>query len=46
MSQENENCVSCGEQTPYPVSENINNRDFYIEGAGQLCKDCYTNLYP
>lgn len=38
-------CVSCGKDTPYMNTENINNRHFYIEGAGQLCKECYDKTY-
>lgn len=38
-------CVLCGEETPYLMTENINNRHFYIEGAGQLCKDCHDKTY-
>ena len=40
-----EKCVSCGEDTPYRLNENIFNRYHYVEGAGQLCKDCYTKIY-
>ena len=40
-----DNCVLCGEETPYLVTENINNRYFYVEGAGQLCKDCHDKTY-
>ena len=40
---EKEKCVLCGVETNYLVSENINNRIGYIEGAGQLCETCYSN---
>lgn len=40
-----DNCVICGEKTPYQMTENINNRNFYVEGAGQLCKDCHDKTY-
>lgn len=40
-----DNCVLCGDETPYEKTENINNRYHYIEGAGQLCKECYTETY-
>lgn len=39
-----EKCVLCGEQTNVPVSMDINLRKFYIEGAGQLCKECYDKI--
>jgi hypothetical protein len=40
-----DNCVMCGDETPYEIQENINNRYHYIEGAGQLCKECYNETY-
>ena len=40
-----EKCVSCGVETSYDITENINYRSFYIEGAGQLCKECYDKTY-
>lgn len=40
-----ETCVLCGGETPYEMTENINNRYFYVEGAGQLCKDCHDKTY-
>lgn len=39
-----EKCVSCGEETPYKFSDSIFTRFGYIEGAGQLCKDCYEKM--
>jgi hypothetical protein len=42
---EKENCVICGKETPYPKDMNIEQRDNYIEGVGQLCTDCYIDLY-
>ena len=40
-----ENCVSCGEETPYKFSDSIFIRNWYVEGAGQLCKSCYDKVY-
>jgi len=37
-------CVSCGCETKYPKSLPIDQREHYIEGAGQLCKTCATKL--
>ncbi len=42
---EKENCISCGVETPVYRSTNINYREYYIEGAGQLCKPCYNETY-
>lgn len=40
-----EKCISCGNETPYDVNENIQNRFHYVEGAGQLCEECYIRTY-
>ena len=40
-----ENCVSCGEETPYKFSDNIYTRNWYVEGAGQLCKECWNDYF-
>ena len=42
---EKEKCVLCGKETIYPKDLNIELRDYYVEGAGQLCMDCYFDLY-
>jgi len=38
-------CVICALETQYDISENINNRFYYVEGSGQLCEDCYKTTY-
>lgn len=40
-----ETCVCCGKKTQVLKSEPISRRKFYIEGGGQLCRDCYYELY-
>ncbi len=40
-NDEYEKCVMCGESVPYLKSTHIDRRVGYIEGAGQLCKECY-----
>jgi hypothetical protein len=42
---EKDNCVSCGKETPYLKITHIDYRAYYVEGAGQLCKTCYLNIY-
>lgn len=37
-----ENCVSCGVETAYEVSTHIDFRNNYVEGVGQLCRNCYS----
>lgn len=43
--EEYERCVFCGKQTETLKSEPIDGRRFYIEGAGQLCRDCFYEIY-
>lgn len=39
-----DNCVSCGVETMYNKTDNINRRAWYVEGAGQLCMGCYKGI--
>lgn len=38
-------CVLCGQETVYESQTPINQREFYIEGAGQLCRGCFRKIY-
>lgn len=38
-------CVACGNETEYMFSTPINKRQHYVEGAGQLCPQCYYDIY-
>ena len=38
-----EKCVICGVGTPYDRETHIDQRLYYVEGCGQLCKNCYEN---
>lgn len=40
-----EKCVLCGKDIPISIDTHITNRKGYIEGAGQLCKECYHEIY-
>lgn len=40
-----EKCVLCGNLTPYLNTTHVDERNYYVEGAGQLCEQCYKNLY-
>ena len=42
---ETEKCVMCNADTQIPVMEHIDNRDYYVEGAGQLCEKCWIETY-
>lgn len=44
-SERYEHCVRCHKQLNIPVEMEIDIRPFYIEGAGQLCYDCYQEIY-
>lgn len=37
-------CVNCKKETPYKTEVPVEYRDNYIEGAGQLCKDCFESV--
>lgn len=41
-----ETCVSCKELTGTPKSLDIAQRLYYIEGVGQMCRDCWDVLFP
>lgn len=41
-SEHYETCVSCQKITNVPKMLHIDFRNHYVEGAGQLCFDCYT----
>lgn len=45
MLDQIETCVSCGIETEYTRGTNIFLRNFYVEGAGQLCKNCHDKIY-
>ena len=38
-------CVICGKPTEYRIDTPIGKRERYIEGAGQLCRECFRKLY-
>ena len=39
-------CIRCGRPTPYDILTPITTRLYYIEGSGQLCEQCFSQLYP
>ena len=40
-----ERCVICGKPTDYRADTPINKRGCYVEGAWQLCRKCYFEVY-
>lgn len=41
----NDRCVCCGRDSGVPHGTPIAKRRNYIQGSGQLCGDCYIELY-
>ena len=35
-------CVLCGKETEYDRDMHINLREGYVEGSGQVCRECLT----
>ena len=42
----NELCIRCGKPTPYHPNTPITLRRYFVEGSGQLCEECFYELYP
>jgi hypothetical protein len=38
-------CSYCGKKTNVPVMLNVDMRENYVDGAGQLCGECYNKVY-
>ena len=45
MEQEKEKCVACNEETPVNKNDHVDSRFYYVEGAGQLCKKCWNEIW-
>ena len=43
--QKLDRCVLCGCETPYDRQTPVKKRNWYVEGAGQLCRDCCCHVY-
>jgi hypothetical protein len=39
-----EKCIVCKVETNIPLTKDVSERYGYIEGAGQLCKNCYNSI--
>lgn len=42
---ETEICILCGIDTKVPKHLHIDLRKHYVEGAGQLCENCWAKTY-
>lgn len=40
-----EKCVVCNKKLNVEKKRPIEKRKYYIQGAGQLCEQCYNQLY-
>ena len=40
-----DNCVCCGKQSDEPETRSVEYRNYYVEGAGQLCENCFIEVY-
>ena len=40
-----ERCVLCGSKVHVLKTAHISERKYYIEGAGQLCENCFHDVY-
>jgi hypothetical protein len=38
-------CIVCGVDTNVPKHLNVDLREHYVEGAGQMCKKCWDETY-
>lgn len=45
INENKERCVLCWELTDVPTDMPIDQRQYYLEGQGQLCARCYYELY-
>jgi hypothetical protein len=42
---EKETCVVCSKPTIYNKFDHVDKRNYYVEGCGQLCPDCFNKVY-
>lgn len=47
MEKNNEldKCVMCHKETTEPKNKHVDLRINYVDGAGQLCDECYEKVY-
>ena len=46
MEQTNiDRCINCGLNTGYSINDHVDSRKNYIVGAGQLCSECFIEIY-
>ena len=45
MKVDIEKCISCGRETGYSINYHVDNLMSFIEGSGQLCAECFKEVY-
>lgn len=45
MENSTEKCIRCGKETGISVEIPIEKRYYYVDGSGQMCKECYEEVY-
>ena len=40
-----ETCINCGTDTQVSINKPVDVRYHYVEGAGQLCEECWNKIY-
>lgn len=38
-------CIRCGHPTPYEINTPVEIREWYVDGSGQFCEQCFSQLY-
>ncbi len=45
MEKEKDHCVLCGKETEYLKNTPVDEKNYYVEGGGQLCQECFSKIY-
>lgn len=45
VPEEDEICILCGSKTGISKTAPLNTRKYYVDGCGQLCRECWNELY-
>jgi hypothetical protein len=40
-----DHCIKCNKVTIYSKDTHVSQREYYVEGAGQLCPECWNKIY-
>ena len=43
--KDTDSCISCNKDTGIPCYSNVDMRKNYVDGAGQLCDECFVGIY-